>query len=192
MVSVSSQFLKQMFTSAGCGISLSPGTLKRTQNPSLLVGKIEQACGTKQIHQPILSAPILLLLCYSQVKKCVCLGDSETTDKHFRCLWNERVWRCDEEVVSKAEATKWVWAWDNSSLTYLVQRQGGNHLLDLLLAFWTESAYFWSGAAIHFPTWLFPIAAWASWLKGYLVYKVEKYIDPCFLFSILTKHCRHK
>lgn len=116
MVSVSSQFLKQMFTSAGCGISLSPGTLKRTQNPSLLVGKIEQACRTKQIHQPILSAPILLLLCYSQVKKCVCLGDSETTDKHFRCLWNEGVWRCDEEVVSKAEATKWVWAWDNSCL----------------------------------------------------------------------------
>lgn len=147
MVSVSSQFLKQMFTSAGYGISLSPGTLKRKQNPSLLVGKTEQAYRAKQIHQPISSDPILLLLCCSRVKKRVCLGESETTDKHFRCLWNETFWRCDEEVVSKAEATKWAWGWDNASLTYLVQQQGGNLLLDPLLAFWTGSAYSWSGTA---------------------------------------------
>lgn len=74
MVSVSSQFLKQMFTSAGYGISLSPGTLKRKQNPSLLVGKLEQSYRTKQIHQPISPDPISLLSYYSQVNKCVCLG----------------------------------------------------------------------------------------------------------------------
>lgn len=72
MVSVSSQFLKQMFTSAGYGISLSPGTLKRKQNPSLLVGKLEQSYRTK--HQPISSDLISLVLYYSQVNKCVCLG----------------------------------------------------------------------------------------------------------------------
>lgn len=74
MVSVSSQFLKQMFTSVGYGISLSPGTLKRKQNPSLLVGKLEQSYRTKEIHQPISSDSISLLLHYSQVNKCVCLG----------------------------------------------------------------------------------------------------------------------
>lgn len=71
MVSVSSQFLKQMFTSAGYGISLSPGTLKRKQNPSLLIGKIEQSYRTK--HQPISSDLISLLLYYSWVNKCVCV-----------------------------------------------------------------------------------------------------------------------
>lgn len=144
MISLSSQFLKQIFTSAGYGISLSPGILKRKQNPSLLVGNTEQAYRAKQICQPIASDPPLLLLCYSQVKKCVCLGKSESTDRHFRCLCNERLWRYDEEVVSRAEATEGVGGWDNSSLTYLVQRQGGNHLL---LDFWTESAYSRCGAA---------------------------------------------
>jgi len=148
MVSVSSQFLKQMFASAGYGISLSPGTLKRKQNPSLLVGKIELAYRAKQIHQPVASEPILLLLCYSRVKKCVCLEENETTDKHFRCLRSERL-RCDEEVVSKTQATKWVGGWDHSSLTYLVQQQGGNHLLDVLLALWTGPSYSWSGAACY-------------------------------------------
>lgn len=47
--------------------------------------------------------------------------------------------------MSAAEAAKWVAGWDNSSLTYLVQWQSANYLLDLLLAFWTVSAYSWSG-----------------------------------------------
>lgn len=113
MVSVSSQFLKQMFTSAGYGVSLSPGTLKGKQNLSLLVGKTEQAYRTEEIHQSIPSDALLVQLYYSEVSKCVsgkcvCLGESETIDKHLRCLWNERLQRCDEKVVSKTEATKWV------------------------------------------------------------------------------------
>lgn len=104
MVSVSSQFLKQMFTSTGCGISLSPGTLKRKQNPSLLVGKLEQSYRTK--HQPVSSDLISLLLYYSEVNKCVCL-ETETADKPCSCLWNEGLCRCDVELVSKVEATKW-------------------------------------------------------------------------------------
>lgn len=133
-----------MFTSTGHGISLSPGTLKRKQNPSLIVGKIEQAYRTKQIHQPIPSDPRPLLLCCSQVKKCVCLGKSEAKT-NISDVCGIRLRWCDEELMSAAEAAKWVAGWDNSSLTYLVQWQSANYLLDLLLAFWTVSAYSWSG-----------------------------------------------
>lgn len=146
MVSVSSQFLKQMFTSAGHGISLSPRTLRRKQNPSLLVGKIKQIYRTKPIHQPIPSDHRPLLLCYSQVKKCVCLGKSEAKI-NISDVCGIRLRRCDEELVSTAEAAKWVGGWDNSSLTYLVQWQSDNYLLDLLLVLWTGSAYSWSGTA---------------------------------------------
>lgn len=149
-----------MFTSAGYGVSLSPGIPKRKQNPSLLVGNTEQAYRAKQICQPIASDPRLLQLCYSQVKKCVCLGKSESTDRHFRCLCNERLWRCDEEVVSRAEATKGVGGWLypylfgttarwQSSLTWFLDR------ISLFLV--------WS---CLFPAWLFTKAAWAFWLKG--------------------------
>lgn len=112
MVSVSSQFLKQMFTSAGYGISLSPGTLKREQNPSLLVGKLEQSYRTK--HQPLSSDLTAVVLLTSQ--QVYVSGETETADKHCSFLWNEGLWRCDDEVMSKAEATKW---WEAEAIPLL-------------------------------------------------------------------------
>lgn len=62
-------------------------------------------------------------------------GETETADKHCGCLWNEGLWRCDDELVSKAEATKW-WEAEEIPLLFITEkRQDVNYLLDLLLAF---------------------------------------------------------
>lgn len=156
MVSVSSQFLKQMFTSAGYGISLSPGTLKREQNPSLLVGKLEQSYRTK--HQSLSSDLTAVALLTSQ--QCVCLGELRLQINiavfcGMRDYGDVMVrWCLRQKQLNGGRLRQF--------LCYLFGVKARGQLSLGPLVFWTGSAYYWRGAAWPIDTY----SCLRLWLKG--------------------------